>query len=170
MPTLLKTAEQPDADVRIVTVSSSGHQMAPMPGIIYSQEQLASYGAWRRYGQSKLANILFAQELARRYPSITATAVHPGIIQTELYTSQKQTNPIVRNGLKLMGKTPLFTDISDGAKNQLWAATVKGVASGKYYVPVGKESGGSFWHAQKEELARELWDWSEAEVKRHGYE
>lgn len=40
---------------------------------------------WARYGQSKLANVLFTRELASRYPSITSVAVHPGVIKTDLY-------------------------------------------------------------------------------------
>ncbi|KAI9711008.1 MAG: hypothetical protein M1820_002446 [Bogoriella megaspora] len=170
LPTLLSTAEQPNSDVRVITVSSSGHHMAPWAGIVYEQEKLQDYGPWRRYGQSKLANILFAQELAKRHPKITSVAVHPGVIQTDLYASQIETNFIVRNGLKLASMTPIFTTVEEGAMNQLWAATMPKVESGKYYVPVGKVNGGSFWHAQKPELARALWDWSEAECKKHGFE
>lgn len=77
MPTLLKTAEAPDADVRVINVSSEAHMLAP--GIIYDQDALEPYHTFRRYGQSKLANILHARELQRRYPQITATSLHPGV-------------------------------------------------------------------------------------------
>ncbi|KAL9075259.1 MAG: hypothetical protein Q9157_004050 [Trypethelium eluteriae] len=167
LPTLLATSPTP----RVIAVSSIAHGLAPPPGIIYSAEQLESYGAWRRYGQSKLANILFARELARRYPEqLTAAAVHPGIIETELYASQKTTNVVVRQIVKVLGKTPVFLTKEDGALNQLWAATMEGVKSGAYYIPVARENGGSYWHARKDGLARELWEWSEAEVRRFGFE
>ena len=85
LPTLLKTAEEPDADVRVINVSSEGHQLAPGPGIVYDQAELENWSTWRRYGQSKLANIYHARELATRYPTITATSLHPGVIITDLY-------------------------------------------------------------------------------------
>jgi len=46
-----------------------------------------SYGPWNVYGQSKLANLLFTYELARRIPkedNVTVNALHPGIVATEL--------------------------------------------------------------------------------------
>lgn len=77
LPTLLKTAEEPNSDVRVINVASEGHMLAP--GIIYDQDTLESYHTFRRYGQSKLANIFHARELQRRYPQITATSLHPGV-------------------------------------------------------------------------------------------
>ncbi|KAK9385148.1 hypothetical protein V1515DRAFT_292236 [Lipomyces mesembrius] len=46
--------------------------------------RLGVAGQWLRYGQSKLANILYAAELARRYPNVTTLSVHPGVIATGL--------------------------------------------------------------------------------------
>lgn len=77
LPTLLKTAEAPNSDVRVINLASEGHMFAP--GIIYDQDALEPYQTFRRYGQSKLANILHARELQRRYPQITATSLHPGV-------------------------------------------------------------------------------------------
>ncbi|CAK1354494.1 unnamed protein product [Cercospora beticola] len=163
LPTLLKTADQPGSDVRIVNVSSIGHMIAP--GIIYDQDALESYATLRRYGQSKLSNLLHARELQRRYPQITATSVHPGVILTDLYASQKQSSIFARFGLPLI--KPLTLDVPGGAKNELWAATAdkKEVGSSYYWTPVGIKSGGSFWHAQKPQLAKELWDWTENELE-----
>lgn len=92
LPTLLQTAEAPDSDVRVICQSSLGFQIAPMGGIRFdslktTQEDLSilpdSFGTYYRYGQSKLANILTAAELAKRYPQITAVSVHPGIVDTQ---------------------------------------------------------------------------------------
>lgn len=170
MPTLLKTAEEPKSDVRIINLSSEGHNMAPGPGIVYDQKALEKVGTWRRYGQAKLANILHARELATRYPSITATSLHPGVIKTDLYVSQNETNFIVRWGLKVFGGL-FMGDIPYGAKNQLWAATApkEEVRRSYYWKPIGSASGGSFWHAKKEDLAKKLWKWQEEEFDRHGY-
>lgn len=163
LPTLLKTAEQPNSDVRIVNVSSEGHYMAP--GIIYDQDKLETYYTWRRYGQSKLANILHARELQRRYPQITATSLHPGVIFTDLYAASMKTNPLLKISMPLM--SGVLLDVPGGAKNSLWAATADRnvVASSHYWKPVGSKSGGSFWYARKPELATELWDWTESQLE-----
>lgn len=164
LPKLLKTAEQPDSDVRVIDVSSEGHMMAP--GIIYDQGKLESYLTWRRYGLSKLANILHARELQRRYPSITATSLHPGVIATDLYASQLQNNIIMKVFLPFI--KPFFLDVPNGAKNQLWAATAPKdeVKKSYYWKPVGSASKGSPYHAQKEPLAKELWEWTEEQIKK----
>ncbi|KAL8925012.1 MAG: hypothetical protein Q9208_003696 [Pyrenodesmia sp. 3 TL-2023] len=169
LPTLLSTAKENGADVRIVTLTSEGHNLAPSQGIVFDKDKLKKYGPWARYGQSKLANILFTKELARRYPSITSVAVHPGIILTDLYGPNQQSSMLLRYGLMIAG--PLFmSDVQTGAKNQLWAATAKksDVVSGTYYTPIGSQSGGSKL-AQNSNLACELWDWTNGEISRLGY-
>ena len=68
---------------RIVNVSSAAHNFGKIKfeDLQYSK----SYSAWGAYGQSKLANILFTYELARRLPShVTANTLHPGVVETEL--------------------------------------------------------------------------------------
>ncbi|MFB7719164.1 SDR family NAD(P)-dependent oxidoreductase [Nocardia sp. NPDC056100] len=70
---------------RIVTVSSSGHQLSP---IVWDDIHFAfrPYDPWLAYGQSKTANVLFAVEATRRWASdgITANAVTPGAVYTNL--------------------------------------------------------------------------------------
>jgi NAD(P)-dependent dehydrogenase (short-subunit alcohol dehydrogenase family) len=163
LPTLLKTAEQPDSDVRVINLSSEGHMMAP--GIVLDQDRLGKYMTWRVYGHSKLANILHARELQERYPSITATSLHPGVIVTGLYTTQMNSNPLVRLTLPFL--KPFLMDVPRGACNTLWAATApkEQVRESPYWKPVGKKSGGSFWYAQKKDLAKELWEWTENELE-----
>jgi len=169
MPTLLKTAEEPGSDVRVLNLSSEGHQMAPKGGIIYDQAELEKWNTWRRYGQAKLANILHARELQRRNPSITATALHPGVIMTGLYTTVNKSNPVLRWSTSLMSM--LFMDVPGGAKNTLFlvGAPKDQVRSSRYWKPVGKAAGGSFWHAKDEKLAQQLWDWTEKELVQKGY-
>lgn len=169
MPTLLKTAEESDSDVRVVNLSSAGHQMAPFPRLVYNQAELENWGTWRRYGQAKLSNIYHARELQRRYPSITATSVHPGLIMTDLYNASTSSSAFMKIGLKGMGM--IFSDVHTGAKNQLWAATApkQQVRKSYYWTPVAGKSGGSFWMAQKSQNAVELWDWTEKELERHGH-
>ncbi|KAF2716768.1 oxidoreductase [Polychaeton citri CBS 116435] len=169
LPTMLSTAEEKDSDVRVVNLSSRAHQGAPWPGIVYDQDALEGYGTYRRYGQSKLANILHVRELARRYPSITAVSVHPGVIITDLYGAANQSNFIVRWGT--WASKSVLGGVPWGAKNQMWAAVgpKHEVRSSYYWKPIGIPSAGTRWHAQKPELAEKLWDWTEEEFRKYGY-
>src|SRR6185369_3724090 len=72
---------------RVVMLSSDAHNMAPATGIQFDDLTFEkSYRPWKAYGQSKLANLLFARSLARRLAgtSQTANALHPGVIATNL--------------------------------------------------------------------------------------
>ncbi|KAL4746665.1 hypothetical protein BDW72DRAFT_207143 [Aspergillus terricola var. indicus] len=88
LPLLQQTAALPGADVRVVILTSLGFRMHPSAGIVFSdlksEQNFSAFGGWIRYGQSKLANVLYARELARRYPSITSVSVHPGVVGTGL--------------------------------------------------------------------------------------
>lgn len=176
MPTLLKTAEQPNSDVRVVDLSSEGHKLYTGPGIIYDQPELEEWHTTSRYGHSKLANIYHARELARRYPSITATSIHPGVIFTDLYNTYSSSNIAVKAitiGGKVATAAGLLYDVSGGTKNQLWAATApkeEVKAKGYYLMPVGKGVSDSWSKLGGDaKKAEELWDWTEAELKKHGY-
>jgi len=175
LPTLLSTAEsQPDADVRVVTLSSMGHNMPVSRGIEFDQKALKQESTWQRYGSSKLANILFARELAERYPQITSVSLHPGVILTDLFDNLR-TNVFMKVGLWFYGIVALvlpghFRSPEGGALNTTWCATVgkEQLDSGAYYMPVGKKSAGSKW-ARDEGLRKKLWEWTEEELKKHGY-
>lgn len=52
-----------------------------------------------RDGRSKLVNIIYLRALAEREPEITVTTVHPGLIKTELYAPNQESNWILRWGL-----------------------------------------------------------------------
>jgi retinol dehydrogenase-12 len=164
MPTLLNTTQIPGADVRIVTLSSAAYSFAPSQGIklelLHSAQE--EDGKIAKYGQSKLANILFSNELARRYPSIKAMAVHPGIVETGLSKPMRDAHLLVRL-FEATVKPFVGANVQKGALNQLWAATSKEVQAGEYYVPVGKKAGST---ASKDvELAKKLWDWTEKELQ-----
>lgn len=173
LPKLLATSNNPGSEPRIVNLSSEGHNLAPTGGIIFDKSKLDKQGAWmgpwKLYGQSKLANILYTRELARRYPVITSVSLHPGAIMTDLYKPGKENNLILRFGAAVVA--PLFfLSISQGSLNQLWLATAKKeeIVNGAYYKPIGNLSKGSAY-AQDDELARRLWDWTEKELDEKGY-
>jgi NAD(P)-dependent dehydrogenase (short-subunit alcohol dehydrogenase family) len=87
LPALFHTASLPNADVCIVMLASTGYSLRPSGGIIFNdlrttQEMMA--GRWIRFGQSKLATLIYARSLSKHYPQITSVAVHPGIVATGL--------------------------------------------------------------------------------------
>ena len=168
MPILQSTAKQPDADVRVINLTSEGHNFARTPSVLCNQEELKRSGVWVKYGYSKLANILFARALALNHPDLTSVSIHPGVINTDLYLPNQQSNPIMRLGLAVGGW--LRTSVSTGAFNQLWAATCRKerIESGAYYTPVGAKSQGSPCACNKD-LAKQLWDWTEKELDAKGY-
>ncbi|XP_038695499.1 short-chain dehydrogenase TIC 32 B, chloroplastic-like isoform X2 [Tripterygium wilfordii] len=84
------TADASGIEGRIVNLSSIAHQYTYKGGIRFdSINDQNGYSEKRAYGQSKLANILHAKELSRRFQeegvNITANAVHPGLIMTNLF-------------------------------------------------------------------------------------
>ncbi|KAK4233369.1 hypothetical protein C8A03DRAFT_48067 [Achaetomium macrosporum] len=170
LPLLIQTAttsHPPKNDVRVVSLSSHGHVYSPKPGINFDTlktpaEDLGSVG---RYSQSKLANVLWARQLARVYPQLTVATVHPGMVNTQLVENATGTPAFVRI-LVRVGRR-LFSEVEDGVKNQLWASVAAEVKSGEYYEPVevaGEESA----FARDEGLRRRLWEWTEKELEGHG--
>lgn len=95
LPKLLSTAEEVNADVRIITLSSAGHLWAPKGGLQLEtvQSEQRNLSTRQRYGQSKLANILYSIELSRRYPAIRCVSVHPGSVKTGLSRGLKESYP-----------------------------------------------------------------------------
>lgn len=166
LPVLLKTAEEPHSDVRVVSLSSVGHNLAPSFDTMLDQEKLKNVNTNARYGASKAANILFAAELSRRYPSITSVSVHPGVIFTDLYSSMSSRSQVVALGTKSL---QFFgTSIPEGAHNELWAAAgakKEDLANGGYYIPVGHLKPQNKY-AQSKEMGQKLWDWTEEELRK----
>jgi NAD(P)-dependent dehydrogenase (short-subunit alcohol dehydrogenase family) len=174
LPTLLKTAETPDGDARIVTLSSAGHAIGVPNGLVLDQQALEQQGTWKRYGQSKLCNLLYARELAERYPQITSVSLHPGVIFTDLFQSMRS-NVFLKLGMWVYGCFFFmipghFKSPEGGALNQTWAATTRkeNLVNGAYYKPVGVKSEGSK-SARDKGLQKKLWEYTDAELSKHGY-
>jgi NAD(P)-dependent dehydrogenase (short-subunit alcohol dehydrogenase family) len=170
LPTLKKTVADLQAsgvtpDVRVITVSSMAHVTSPntLEGITSTPGLLAA-STWTRYGASKAANILFASELARRHPEILSVSVHPGVINSDLYSYTKSKSAFMKQALGLTASC-FFRSIKTGAFNSLWAASTarENLVNGGYYLPVGYRSNGTAF-VQDAEVARGLWEWSEAQI------
>lgn len=170
LPTLQSTAEKPDSDVRIINLSSDGHMTPPKGGLILEGVTTAQekYGTLPLYGQSKLANILYTRELAKRFPEIKTVAVHPGVVDTGLTLTFQQSNSWWAKPAYSVLKAVILTTPERGARTQLWCATSKETKTGVYYIPVGKENAGS-GYSRDEKLVNELWEYTEKELAKHGY-
>ncbi|KAH6844515.1 hypothetical protein B0I37DRAFT_312953 [Chaetomium sp. MPI-CAGE-AT-0009] len=182
LPLLTKTATTTDsamkqtnlagaaaADVRVISLSSDGHTMAPKVGIAFDtlKTDADALGPVTRYGQSKLANVLWARQLARAHPELTVAAVHPGVVQTQLMERATGVPSAVRVLTRAAVGMNLLTPVDRGVRNQLWASVAtEGLVSGEYYHPVGV-GGKASAHGKDEELARRLWEWTEKELEGH---
>ena len=110
---------------RVVTVSSNGHRMGRIDFDDLNWER-KPYRAWRAYGQSKLANLLFTAELQRRLTAVgspvLATAAHPGYAATNLqFHSGRRSLDL----LSAVGNHLLAQDENGGALPTLYAAVAE---------------------------------------------
>jgi WW domain-containing oxidoreductase len=145
---------------RVVMVSSDAHRRAPRAGIeLDNLSGEKSYNPWTAYGQSKLANLLFVKELAKRLSGTkkTANAIHPGVIRTNLGRSMPW---ILRTALRI--SEPLFLKTAaQGAATQCYVATNPGLAgvSGQYFADCNVAESTPISHDAT--LAARLWAESE---------
>jgi NAD(P)-dependent dehydrogenase (short-subunit alcohol dehydrogenase family) len=111
--------------------------------------------------QSKLANVVYAKELARRYPTILTVSVHPGIVDTGLVTNLPAWRRWLIYFLIFFLGTPAMSE-ERGRMSQLWVAAGgyrNEIQNGAYYEPVGV-LGDTDSAEKSEKLARDLWDWT----------
>ncbi|KAL2902535.1 Short-chain dehydrogenase TIC 32 chloroplastic [Bienertia sinuspersici] len=155
-----KTAHESNREGRIVNVSSEAHRFTYSEGIRFdSINDESRYNRLQAYGQSKLANILHANELARRLKQegvrITANSLHPGSITTNLLRHHNFINGFIHTLGKLVLK-----DVSQGAATSCYVALhpqVEGL-SGEYFMDSNIAEPTS--QAKDVELAMKLWDFS----------
>lgn len=157
---------------RVVTVSSIAHHRGDASVLEGNPE--ATYDAQRAYGNSKLANLLFARELHKRATAamspLTSTAAHPGISATELVQDPHGMGANRLVGLVAPFVMPvLFQSAAAGARPTLYAATA--AEPGSYTGPQHlRETRGPVGPARlsrcarDEELALRLWDRSEQQT------
>lgn len=145
---------------RVVMLSSAAHLRAPSEGIQFDNlSGDKGYSGWRAYGQSKLANLLFAKELARRFAGTqkTANAVHPGVIHTNL---GRHMNSVAGFLFGMIGPLALKT-VPQGAATEVFVATHPSVkdVSGKYFADCNVASARK--DADDAAMAKRLWEVSE---------
>ena len=131
------------------------------------------YERWTAYGQSKLANLLFAFELARQAQAaglaLRSVAAHPGYADTNLqFVAPRMAGSRVMEGLSGIANKVFAQSAEKGALPTLYAATVPGLPSGSYVGPDGPLEArghprlvGTNARARDEATARRLWEVSE---------
>ena len=132
---------------------------------------------WKRYGQSKLANILFANGIAEKYPKILANSCHPGNIATGLTrgptASYGSWFGVIADALAYVASTYLGIMLvaPQGALTQLYLGTSDEVSKksikGKYYQPIALQLAPS--SSVTKENADRLWQTSEKILADRGY-
>ncbi|KAH7153334.1 hypothetical protein EDB81DRAFT_868422 [Dactylonectria macrodidyma] len=130
--------------VRVIFLSSMAHRYTVSNGIDF--DIVKTQG-------DKLANVVYARELAKRFPQFKTVSVHPGVVKTDLHNSLGKTvllRLFQAFTVQFIGLAP-----REGAKNQLWAANSKEVLSGEKQF------------SKSEELGKKLWNWMEKELQVH---
>ncbi|XP_039033046.1 short-chain dehydrogenase TIC 32, chloroplastic-like isoform X2 [Hibiscus syriacus] len=128
LDTMKKTARARKREGRIINVSSEAHRYTYKEGILFDKiNDQSGYSSFAAYGQSKLANVLHANELARRLKEdgadITANSLHPGTIATNLFR-HINLGPVTGNLLGLVnifGKIAL-KNVQQGAATTCYVA------------------------------------------------
>nr|XP_028945410.1 short-chain dehydrogenase TIC 32, chloroplastic-like isoform X2 [Malus domestica] len=154
------TAKTTGVEGRIVNLSSLAHAGTYKGGIRFDKiNDPDSYSTINAYGQSKLANLLHANELSRRLQeegvSITVNSVHPGLIMTPLMRH----NPLLMKAFKMFTFC-MWKNVPQGAATTSYVALhpkLKGV-TGKYYADCNETEPSK--DAGDENLAKKLWDFS----------
>jgi NAD(P)-dependent dehydrogenase (short-subunit alcohol dehydrogenase family) len=141
-------------------VSSLGHLTSVPGGINFNNlSGDLGYTPLTFYGQSKLANLLMSNELARRLEGSTATsnAIHPGIIMTPLMRNLGD----FRATLTKLISWPFSRNVQQGAATQCYVATAPALegVSGRYFADCNPAT--MSFHGKNPDLARRLWSVSE---------
>ena len=159
---LLERLEQ-SAPARIITTSSDAHRGAHVPFEDLAGERSYARG-WGRYGQTKLANILFTSELARRLEGtgVDAYCFHPGLVATGF----NRNNGALMSTLMLFVR-PFSRKPDHGARTLVWLADAQEPEghSGGYFVDEHLATPTA--EAQDVDAARRLWELSEEQTHAH---
>jgi NAD(P)-dependent dehydrogenase (short-subunit alcohol dehydrogenase family) len=144
------------APARVVNVSSEAHRSARINLDDLNLEN--AYGGWKAYGQSKLANVLFTYELARRLEGtgVTANCMHPGVVGTGFFN---KIGGLAGKFLRLFA--PFMRSPEKGADTVIWLASspeVEGV-TGKYFVDRKEQATNP--QSYDTAIAARLWEVSE---------
>ncbi|XP_051143839.1 short-chain dehydrogenase TIC 32, chloroplastic-like [Andrographis paniculata] len=160
LETMKKTARESSREGRIVNVSSRRHKFSYPEGIRFDKiNDRTAYNSISAYGQSKLANVLHANKLARDLKGdkveITANSVHPGLIATNLFHHHSFVNGFIA----ALGKH-VMKNVHQGAATTCYVALHPDIKkmTGKYYADCNLAEAST--QAKDQELANKLWSFT----------
>jgi NAD(P)-dependent dehydrogenase (short-subunit alcohol dehydrogenase family) len=144
------------APARVINVSSEAHRGTRVNFDDLNLEN--GYSGWRAYAQSKLANVIFTYELARRLEGtgVTANCMHPGTVGTNIFNNVEGLARMIIRPLTLFMRSP-----EKGADTIIWLATspeIEGV-TGKYFIDRSERKSNP--QASDREVMARLWEVSE---------
>ena len=158
LTTLLLDRLKASAPSRIITTASEAHQGTHIPFDDLNAERF--YRGFGRYGQTKLANILFTLELGRRLEGsgVTASCFHPGLVASGFNRNNGLLMNLAMTVLRSASRSP-----EKGAETLVWLATSADVQkiNGGYYVDIEWRPPSP--EGQDTETAQRLWEISEAQ-------
>jgi NAD(P)-dependent dehydrogenase (short-subunit alcohol dehydrogenase family) len=150
------------APSRIITTASDAHYGATIP--FGDLDAAKGYHGFARYKQTKLANILFTRELARRLEGsgTVCTCFHPGLVASGF---NRNNGPLMNLAMTLLW--PVSRSVEKGAETLVWLARTSKVEAmnGGYFVDMERRQPSP--QAQEAQTARRLWDISERQCGRH---
>jgi NAD(P)-dependent dehydrogenase (short-subunit alcohol dehydrogenase family) len=160
---LLLDRVKSSAPARIVNVASDAHRQARSGLDFDDLQSTKGYGGLTVYGKSKLANIYFTRELARRLEGsgVTANALHPGTVATG-FGQDGDVTGVFALGFQLV--RPFFKKPAQGAETSIYLASAPEVdgVTGKYFADCKEKQPTKV--AQDDDAARKLWEISESLV------
>jgi NAD(P)-dependent dehydrogenase (short-subunit alcohol dehydrogenase family) len=161
LSTLLQDRLTASAPARIVTTASAAHYGARIPFDDLQAEHGYPRMGFGRYGESKLANILFTAELARRLSGtgVTANCFHPGFVGTGFNHNNGPLLRVAMFAARLFSRSP-----ERGADTLVWLVSspdVEGI-SGKYFFDRRERRPSQA--ARDPEAAQRLWRFSEEQI------
>jgi retinol dehydrogenase-12 len=156
LTSLLRPKLTASAPARVITVTSDAHSAARLDLSDLNLER--DWDSWRSYANSKLANIMFTRELARRLDGtgVTANCAHPGVVRTGF---GRQARPLLKLGITIA--RPFLLSPERGADTIVYLASSPDVAgqSGGYYVKRQRREPSAA--ARDDAAARKLWEISQ---------
>ena len=165
LPALFSTASS-TGEARMLFLTSLDFKY-PFPGemqfdALKTPQNFGPRSQWARYGQSKLANVQYPAELARRYPAITWLSLHPGVVNTDIIGRLKPDEEDL-----VYQSNKVILEPEESVFNTCWCATTpkSNLQNGELYLPVGQLKEHTKESADKE-LQQKLWDWIKQELER----
>jgi NAD(P)-dependent dehydrogenase (short-subunit alcohol dehydrogenase family) len=145
----------------VINTTSAAHYRSGIPFDDLQAERSYAPMGWGRYGETKLANVLFTRELARRLAGtgVTANCVHPGLVGSGFNHNNGWLMRMAMQALRLVARSP-----EKGAETLVWLADSAEVSgtSGGYFVDRREVRPSAA--ARDADAARRLWEVSEAQV------